>query len=122
MKKHSWKFVENSAPKMTREHRRKCHIRIAQARKIISTPIPYFSVMFFQLNDTTTSHSWMLTFFIADVVSSQRFLREDFATGGVATEISDPELAEPAPADTAVSTLFVRDSDAPTDAVLFVRE
>ena len=81
--------------------------------------------MFFQLNDTTTSHSWMLTFFIADVVSSQRFLREDFATGGVATEISDPELAEPAepaPADTAVSTLFVRDSDAPTDAVLFVRE
>jgi hypothetical protein len=66
----------------------------------------------------------MFTFFIADVVSSQRFLRDDLtdsATGGVATEISEP-AAEPAPADTPDATLFVRDSDAPADTVLLERE
>lgn len=59
---------------------------------------------------------------MADVVSSQRFLRDDLiespeATGGVATEI-----LEPAPAEPDDPTLFVRDSDAPADTVLLERE
>ena len=84
---------------------------------------------------------------MADVVSSQRFLRDDFValaeveTGAPDSDVSDAaavlmsvavvavvavveaEVAEPAPADTADDTLFVRDSEAPTvDKVLLERE
>lgn len=69
----------------------------------------------------------MFTFFMAEVVSSQRFLRDDFTelaptlALAVATEISEP-AADPAPAEPVELTLFVRDSDAPADTVLFERE
>jgi len=75
----------------------------------------------------------MFTFFMADVVSSHRFLRDDFValaeTGATDSVFSDAAAvlisveAEPAPADTADDTLFVRDSEAPTvDNVLLERE
>ena len=62
----------------------------------------------------------MFTFFMADVVSSQRFFRDvllpSAATGGVTTEISEP-AAEPVEL-----MLFVRDSEPPADTVLLDRE
>ena len=67
---------------------------------------------------------------MADDVNSQRFFRDGFVDTDSATPMGESETlisvvalaTVPAPADTPLLTLFVRDSDAPLDTVLLDRE